>query len=393
MHAIESGDVDDVRKIIEKNGINPIHAAKDSGSSSPLHRASTEGGGKIIKYLLKNTGVDVNLQTKKNGLTPLHCVCAKFSESQHTTIKLLLRKGANPNIKDKYGATPLHYASYQGRDGAVKLLLESGAKPNIINNDGKTPKMYALNRGNFFCYEILEAAEQEIILYKGVNAEHLEAVEAEVILLDDVEEQRCHVAAKKANENERQAAEIQEKEDKKHRKKFLKQIKKEQQKQEIGKVETENRRQREVFLVSDKCSTLNFKICNRTTGKSTYLLLAVSPDMTLQSLYSKMTGLDVKKFPKEEHLGIKDGSRTVYLRITDPSLKHEYFLVPRERFDQFTAVDIIDNLPQSSRNPVHAELFSDPNASDDDCSLFDASFSVRTETTRFSRAGTASTEN
>jgi len=68
----------------------------------------------MIKYLLK-TGVDVNLRTKKNGLTPLHCVCAKFSETQHTTMKLLLRKGANPNIKDKYGATPLHYASYQGR--------------------------------------------------------------------------------------------------------------------------------------------------------------------------------------------------------------------------------------------------------------------------------------
>jgi len=101
--------------------------------------------------------------------------------------------------------------------------------------------------------------------------------------------------------------------------------------------------------------------------------------MTLQSLYSKLSGLSVKKFPKKEHLELKAGERTLVLRITDPTLKEEYFLVTRDRFDQFTTVDIIDNLPEESKNPVHIEIYADYFGSDDDDSLFDPSFSVASQ--------------
>jgi len=355
MHAIESGDVDNVRQTMEKKG---------RSSKNP-------------------SGIDVNFQTKKNGLTSLHCVCAKYSENQYETIKLLLRMGANPNVRDKYGATPLHYAAYQGRDGAVKLLLDNSGNPNVLNNDGKSPKQYALNRSHFFCYEVLETAERNIAVHKSVRAEEMEAVQAEVIVLNDAEEWCCTAAAQRADESEREEAEATQLKKQKRRERRIKELQEEQKREEIVKVESKLRRRRGTYLVSDKSATLNFKIKNRTTGISTYLLLAVSPDLTLESLYSKMAGLTVKKFPKEEHLGIKEGTRTMFLRIMDPSLKREYFLVPRERFDQFTTVDIIDNLPQEAQNPVHVEFFSDTNIVDnDEYSLFDPSFSVVTEKTR-----------
>jgi ankyrin repeat protein len=55
-------------------------------------------------------------------------------------VKELLKKGADPNTKDKKGRTPLHWAApYKGHVEVVKLLLEHGADPNIKNKYGRTP--------------------------------------------------------------------------------------------------------------------------------------------------------------------------------------------------------------------------------------------------------------
>jgi ankyrin repeat protein len=46
-------------------------------------------------------------------------------------VKLLLERGADPNVKDDDGKTPLHYAAWKGHHKVVELLLEHGANPNI----------------------------------------------------------------------------------------------------------------------------------------------------------------------------------------------------------------------------------------------------------------------
>jgi ankyrin repeat protein len=56
-------------------------------------------------------------------------------------VKLLLEHGADPNIKNKDGITPLHWAVFKSgvHVEVVKLLLEHGADPNIQNKKGRTP--------------------------------------------------------------------------------------------------------------------------------------------------------------------------------------------------------------------------------------------------------------
>ena len=57
--------------------------------------------------------------------------------------KALLERGAEPDLADPVGATPLHIASLKGNKDAVQLLLNAGADINRVNQDGLTPLQYA----------------------------------------------------------------------------------------------------------------------------------------------------------------------------------------------------------------------------------------------------------
>jgi ankyrin repeat protein len=58
----------------------------------------------------------------------------------------LLEKGANPNVRDSYGYTPLYIAVLQGQDDLVKLLLEKGADASPKGYLGYTPLHGAVRR-------------------------------------------------------------------------------------------------------------------------------------------------------------------------------------------------------------------------------------------------------
>jgi ankyrin repeat protein len=54
------------------------------------------------------------------------------------TIERLLEAGANLNVRDKEGQTPLYKAAKFGYSKTVEKLLDSGANPNLEDKDGKT---------------------------------------------------------------------------------------------------------------------------------------------------------------------------------------------------------------------------------------------------------------
>jgi ankyrin repeat protein len=45
------------------------------------------------------------------------------------------------------GDTPLHYAASRSSEEVVRLLLAAGADKNVVNRDGLTPLALALNEG------------------------------------------------------------------------------------------------------------------------------------------------------------------------------------------------------------------------------------------------------
>jgi ankyrin repeat protein len=88
-----------------------------------------------VKRLVVGCGVNPNIKDK-DGNTPLHYAAR---EGRLKVVELLLEHGADPNIQDKDGWTPLHYAAWKRRLKVVELLLEHGADPNIQDKDGETP--------------------------------------------------------------------------------------------------------------------------------------------------------------------------------------------------------------------------------------------------------------
>lgn len=70
-------------------------------------------------------------------------------------ISFLLRQGADPNVRDRNGMTPLLKAAALGRDYAIVELLKFGVNPNHVDPYGYTPFELAVLHEEWASAELL----------------------------------------------------------------------------------------------------------------------------------------------------------------------------------------------------------------------------------------------
>lgn len=72
--------------------------------------------------------------TLKKGFNHLH----DFIPCVFYCCQLLLRHGADANVRDNWNYTPLHEAAIKGKLDVCVVLLQHGADPQARNADSKT---------------------------------------------------------------------------------------------------------------------------------------------------------------------------------------------------------------------------------------------------------------
>jgi len=144
----EDANLELIENQIKSRGCSP-DGDRTNRFSPPLHLALGRSGLQSIIAKLLELGADVNLADRLDSKRrPLHVACAVLDIA---SVKKLLEHGAQPNLCDRYGRSPLHVVAAVG-DSAntqlkiVELLVKAGADPDLVARNGDTPLHAAVRR-------------------------------------------------------------------------------------------------------------------------------------------------------------------------------------------------------------------------------------------------------
>jgi ankyrin repeat protein len=144
--AIRANNVNWVGRLLKK-GADPTIC--DNKGLSPFHlavaKASSDSDDGILNSFLANAkDININQSTPQHRWTALHVAVVT---SNVTAARFLLSKGANPNVANKNGVTPLHLAAVLGKNmDIIELLLNhEDVDVNCLTNDGQSALHYAMD--------------------------------------------------------------------------------------------------------------------------------------------------------------------------------------------------------------------------------------------------------
>ncbi len=181
LHAALHGHTECVRLLINAPGIDVNRANPQGGT--PLIAAAFKGHTECVRLLINAPGIEVD-KAGQNNTTALsiaeaagHTECARLireaggqgqsnaslsdaaRDGDIEAVRRLLASGADVNMEDKNGFTPLHAAAFQGHTECVRLLLAApGIDVNQENENGWTPLVMAVHNGHTECLKLLLSA-------------------------------------------------------------------------------------------------------------------------------------------------------------------------------------------------------------------------------------------
>lgn len=132
--------------------------AQFSESYRFLDAVKKKDGQKVTDALSEPGTTIINTRDVTTGESALHIVTAR---RDLTWINFLTSKGANVNVRDARGVTPLWTAVNLGFAEGAEALIRAGARVDDSNNTGETPLISAVHRR--------DTALARILLKAGAN--------------------------------------------------------------------------------------------------------------------------------------------------------------------------------------------------------------------------------
>ena len=126
-------------------------AAQSQNLESVLLEAASGGNTDMVRSFLDN---GANIEVKNDaGATPLIFASAK---GHSDVVKLLLERGAHVNARTSTGITPLIAGASAGNEAIVQLLLDKGADLSAKDQQGRTALDIAKATGDTKVYALLK---------------------------------------------------------------------------------------------------------------------------------------------------------------------------------------------------------------------------------------------
>ncbi|WP_010214518.1 ankyrin repeat domain-containing protein [Sphingomonas sp. PAMC 26621] len=100
-------------------------------------------GDEVTKFLDKPGATVINTRDVTNGDGALHLVVRR---QDSTYLNYLLARGADPNLKNNRGETPILIAANLGSTDIIENLVKHGANVNLGNASGETALIRAVQR-------------------------------------------------------------------------------------------------------------------------------------------------------------------------------------------------------------------------------------------------------
>ena len=144
LEAVKDRKGDEATEMLSKPGSQLVNSRDITSGDTGLHIAVARSDALWVRFLLQR-GADPNIRNKK-GVTPLQLATAMgFTDG----VEELIKKGASVNVSDQTGETPLIAAVHSRNVPLVRLLLEKGADPDRNDNSGRSARDYMdLQNGN-----------------------------------------------------------------------------------------------------------------------------------------------------------------------------------------------------------------------------------------------------
>jgi ankyrin repeat protein len=129
--------------LISAPALSSCKKKTETANSTELCSVAYRGDDILIRSFLQK-GANVNIRDN-NGCTP---ITVAVGGGHLSTVKLLIENGADVNAPCNSGANPLFIAADRGQGNILRLLLDNGADVNRTDSMGGSALMHAINRGH-----------------------------------------------------------------------------------------------------------------------------------------------------------------------------------------------------------------------------------------------------
>ena len=141
--SVDRGDIEGIRQELQA-GVSP--EATDYRNKTPLIMAAEQGKMDLVEFLVLEAGANVNATAlpEQGEVTALRYA---IGNDDYQMVRFLINNGAEVNLANSRGWTPIMTAARVGNRDIMELLIENGADIRVRDNDGQTPLRVASNNG------------------------------------------------------------------------------------------------------------------------------------------------------------------------------------------------------------------------------------------------------